>query len=87
MLLGPKASRDRYGAIRVELTGELMSLFESNKVDVIVLNEAPPLRAYEVRRSSSTSWPSCGTTLRNSVPFTFAIFSKGRPDYTHAQVH
>ena len=47
VLLGPRASRDRYGAIRVELIGELMSVFESNKVDVIVLNEAPPLLTYE----------------------------------------
>ena len=47
VLLGPRASKDRYGAIRVELIGELMSVFESNKVDVVVLNEAPPLLAYE----------------------------------------
>ncbi len=47
VLLGSRASGDRYGTIRAELVGELMSVFESNKVDVIVLNEAPPLLTYE----------------------------------------
>lgn len=47
VLLGPGVSRDRYGAIRVELIGELMSMFGSNKVDVVILNEAPPLLTYE----------------------------------------
>jgi hypothetical protein len=47
VLLGPGVSRDRYGGIRVELIGELMSVFGSNKVDVVILNEAPPLLTYE----------------------------------------
>jgi hypothetical protein len=47
VLLGAQVARDRYGAIRVELIGELMSVFESNKVDVVILNEAPPLLTYE----------------------------------------
>lgn len=46
VLLGPGVSRDRYGAIRIELIGELMSVFESNKVDAVILNEAPPLLTY-----------------------------------------
>ena len=44
---GTGGSRDRYGAIRVELIGELMSVFESNKEDVVILNEAPPLLTFE----------------------------------------
>lgn len=47
VLLGSEVCRDRYGTIRVELIGELMSVFESNKVDVVILNEAPPLLTYE----------------------------------------
>jgi len=47
VLLAPGVSRGRYGAIRVELIGELMSVFQSNKVDVVILNEAPPLLTYE----------------------------------------
>ncbi len=47
VLLSPGVSRDRYGAIRVELISELMSVFESNKVDVVILNDAPPLLTYE----------------------------------------
>lgn len=45
-------SKDRYGAIRVELIGELTSVFGSNRIRtsrviVIILNEAPPLLTYE----------------------------------------
>jgi len=47
ILLDPEVSRDRYGAIRVQLIAELISVFESNKVDVVILNEAPPLLTYE----------------------------------------
>ncbi|HWU36179.1 MAG TPA: nucleotidyltransferase domain-containing protein [Candidatus Acidoferrum sp.] len=47
VLLSSEVARDRHTAIRVELIGELMSVFESNKVDVLILNEAPPLLTYE----------------------------------------
>jgi hypothetical protein len=40
-------SRERYGKIRVQLIGELMGLFESNSIDVVILNDAPPLLTYE----------------------------------------
>lgn len=47
VLLGPEVSRQQYGKIRAQLIGELMSVFESNNVDVVILNEAPPLLTYE----------------------------------------
>jgi predicted nucleotidyltransferase len=47
VLLGSGVSRERYGKIRAQLIGELMSVFESNNVDVVILNEAPPLLTYE----------------------------------------
>lgn len=47
VLLGLGIPRERYGKVRVELIAELMSVFDSNTVDVVVLNEAPPLLVYE----------------------------------------
>ncbi len=47
VLLGPSVPRERYGEVRVQLISELMSVFGSNDVDVVVLNEAPPLLTYE----------------------------------------
>ena len=34
--------------LRSELTSELMSVFQSNKVDLILLNEAPPLLRHRI---------------------------------------
>jgi predicted nucleotidyltransferase len=47
LLLGSAIPSERYGEVRVELIAELMSVFGSNKVDVVVLNGAPPLLVYE----------------------------------------
>ncbi|HSB78233.1 MAG TPA: nucleotidyltransferase domain-containing protein [Candidatus Methylomirabilis sp.] len=47
VLLGPNVARERHGEVRVHLIAELMSVFESNSVDVVILNEAPPLLTYE----------------------------------------
>jgi uncharacterized protein len=47
VLLGSSVPRERYGEVRVQLISELMSVFASNDVDVVVLNEAPPLLVYE----------------------------------------
>lgn len=47
VLLGPKVPRDQYGRIRAQLIAELMAVFGSNDVDVVILNEAPPLLTYE----------------------------------------
>ena len=47
VLLGSAVPRERQGAVRVQLIAELMSVFKTNEVDVVVLNEAPPLLSYE----------------------------------------
>jgi hypothetical protein len=47
VLLGSGIPRERYGKVRAELIAELMSVFDSNKIDMVVLNEAPPLLVYE----------------------------------------
>jgi predicted nucleotidyltransferase len=47
VLLGPEVPKVRHGGIRTQLIAELMTVFESNKVDVVILNEAPPLLTYE----------------------------------------
>jgi predicted nucleotidyltransferase len=47
VVLGSSLPKERYGKIRVQLIGELAAVFESNDVDIIILNEAPPLLTYE----------------------------------------
>ncbi len=47
VLLGPSVPKERYGAVRAQLISELMSVFGSNEVDVVTLNQAPPLLTYE----------------------------------------
>jgi hypothetical protein len=47
VLRAPDVLRERYGEVRVQLIGELMSVFDSNSVDVVILNEASPLLTYE----------------------------------------
>ncbi len=47
VLLGPAVPPERRGEVRVRLIGELMSVFQRNDVDVVVLNEASPLLTYE----------------------------------------
>jgi hypothetical protein len=46
VLLGPSVPRERYGMVRVQLISELMSVFGSNEVDVVILNQASPLLTY-----------------------------------------
>src|SRR5436309_2075459 len=46
--LGRAIPLDRYGGIRLRLTTELVGLTHTNDVDVIILNVAPPLLAFEV---------------------------------------
>ncbi len=40
--------RDDYGEVRLRLTTELIGLTHTNDVDVVLLNEAPPLLAFEI---------------------------------------
>jgi predicted nucleotidyltransferase len=47
VLLGSSLAKERHGQIRIQLIAELMSIFRSNNIDVVVLNDAPPLLTYE----------------------------------------
>lgn len=51
VLLDPALSSDARFAERLELIGELCRLLKTDKVDLTVLNEAPPLLAFEVLRN------------------------------------
>jgi len=51
VLLGPQVPRDRWFDTQLDLIGELTSLFHRNDVDVVILNQATPVLAYEVVRS------------------------------------
>jgi uncharacterized protein YutE (UPF0331/DUF86 family)/predicted nucleotidyltransferase len=48
VLLPPETQRSKYFDVRLSLTNALMDALHKNEVDVIVLNEATPLLAYEV---------------------------------------
>jgi predicted nucleotidyltransferase len=48
VLLDEEIPRARYGRIRVSLTTELVGLTHTNDVDVVILNQAPPLLAFRV---------------------------------------
>jgi predicted nucleotidyltransferase len=50
VLLGPQVEREQWFQSQLDLTGELMSLFHRNDVDVVILNQAKPLLAYQVVR-------------------------------------
>jgi hypothetical protein len=48
VLLSFGVDREEWGQIQIELMGELMSLFQRNDVDVVILNRAKPLLAHQV---------------------------------------
>jgi predicted nucleotidyltransferase len=48
VLLGPQVEREQWFQTQLDLTDKLMSLFHRNKVDVVILNQATPVLAYEV---------------------------------------
>lgn len=48
VLLSPEVPQDHHGPIRLQLTTELVGLTHTNDVDVVVLNQAPPLLAFQV---------------------------------------
>ena len=50
VLLEPQVDRERWFQVQLDLMGELTSLFHRNDVDVVILNEATPLLAYQVVR-------------------------------------
>jgi predicted nucleotidyltransferase len=47
VLLGPGVPSDRYFDVAVDLTTEIIGLTHTDDVDVVILNAAPPLLAYE----------------------------------------
>ena len=50
VLLGPQVDREQWFQVQLDMIGELTSLFHRNDVDVVILNEATPLLAYQVAR-------------------------------------
>ena len=50
VLLGPEVPRERWGDVQIDLIGDLTSLFHCDDVDVVILNRATPLLAWEVVR-------------------------------------
>lgn len=48
VLLPPGTARDKFFDVRLSLTNELMGLFHKDRIDVVILNEAPPLLAQQV---------------------------------------
>jgi len=50
VLLGAQVQREQWFQTQLRLIGDLMSLFQRNDVDVVILNEATPLLAFQVIR-------------------------------------
>lgn len=50
VLLSPEVPRERWPEVQIKLICDLMSVFHHNDVDVIILNRAPALLAYEAAR-------------------------------------
>ena len=50
VLLGPQVEREQWFQVQLDLIGALTCMFHRNDVDVVVLNEATPLLAYQIIR-------------------------------------
>jgi predicted nucleotidyltransferase len=48
ILLGRSVPRERYGEIRLHLLTELVGMTHVNDIDLVILNDAPPLLAHQV---------------------------------------
>jgi predicted nucleotidyltransferase len=48
VFLDEKISPQKYFNIKLKLIGEFMDFFKTNDIDVVVLNEAPPLLAHRI---------------------------------------
>ena len=48
VLLGPDVAPESWGEVQINLINDLMSLFQRDDVDVVVLNKATPLLAHRV---------------------------------------
>lgn len=51
VLLNEELSADERFAERLELVGQISRILGTDRVDILILNEAPPLLAYEVTRN------------------------------------
>jgi len=74
VLLGPEVDREQWFQAQLDLIGELMSLFHRNDVDVVILNEATPLLAYQVVRYGQVIYED--ETSRPAVDFAWYAISR-----------
>lgn len=72
VLLGPQVEREQWFQVQLDLIGALTCMFHRNDVDVVVLNEATPLLAYQIIRHGQIIYEDEAT--RPAVDFaTYAI--------------
>jgi predicted nucleotidyltransferase len=50
VLLGQQVDHEQWFQVQLDLMGELMDLFHRNDVDVVILNQATPLLAFQIVR-------------------------------------
>lgn len=50
VLLGPQLPKERWSDVQLDLINDLMGLFHRDEIDVVILNRATPLFAYQVVR-------------------------------------
>jgi len=48
VLLAARVGREEYFTLRLQYLGRCMDLLGTDKVDLVILNDAPPILAYEV---------------------------------------
>lgn len=48
VFLDERVPREKYFDVKLHLLGELMDLLKRNDIDLVILNEAPPLLSYRV---------------------------------------
>ena len=64
VLLPYDTPRSKFFDVRLSLTNELMDLLHKNEVDVVVLNEATPLLAYQVLKNGKVLYEDSRTHPR-----------------------
>jgi predicted nucleotidyltransferase len=80
VLLPPGTPREKCFDVRLNLTNALMDVFHKDDVDVVILNEAPPLLAHQVVKYGRIVYEDSAT--RPAVDFvvhTAARYSDTRP--------
>jgi hypothetical protein len=74
VLLPPGTPRNKFFDARLSLTNELMGLFHKDRVDVVILNEAPPLLAHQVIKFGKIIYED--ETTRPAIDF--AVYTMSR---------